>query len=59
MQTNKKIIIIGAGVNHDCIIGAHVHIAPGAVLSGGVAIGKCVISEQPQLSFRESKLRNV
>jgi acetyltransferase-like isoleucine patch superfamily enzyme len=26
-------------VDHDCQLGDHVHIAPGAVLSGGVRIG--------------------
>ena len=28
-----------SGVDHDCIIGAHTHIAPGVTLSGGVRIG--------------------
>ena len=28
-----------ASVDHDCVIGDHVHIAPGAVLGGGIAIG--------------------
>lgn len=28
-----------SSIDHDCVIGAHVHIAPGTVLSGGVAIG--------------------
>jgi len=29
-----------SAVDHDCIIGDHVHIAPGAILSGGVSIGE-------------------
>ncbi|GAB3414969.1 acetyltransferase [Massilia agilis] len=28
-----------ASVDHDCAVGAHVHIAPGAVLCGGVHVG--------------------
>ncbi len=28
-----------ASVDHDCRVGAHVHIAPGVVLSGGVQVG--------------------
>ena len=30
-----------ASVDHDCIIGAHTHIAPGVTVSGGVRIGQC------------------
>ena len=33
------IINSNASVDHDCEIGAHVHIAPGVTLSGGVKIG--------------------
>lgn len=29
-----------ASVDHDAVIGAHVHIAPGCVLSGGVVVGE-------------------
>lgn len=29
-----------ASVDHDCQIGAHVHLAPGVILSGGVRVGK-------------------
>jgi sugar O-acyltransferase (sialic acid O-acetyltransferase NeuD family) len=29
-----------ASIDHDCVIGAHTHIAPGATLSGGVRIGE-------------------
>ena len=29
-----------SSVDHDCIIGAHVHVAPGATLSGGVLVGE-------------------
>lgn len=35
----NAIINTRAAVDHDCWIGDHVHIAPGAVLSGGVTIG--------------------
>lgn len=34
------IINSGAIVEHDCIINEFVHLAPGAILSGGVSIGK-------------------
>lgn len=30
----------GARIDHDCHLAAHVHIAPGAVLSGGVRVGE-------------------
>lgn len=30
-----------SSIDHDCVIGAHTHVAPGAVLSGGVRVGKC------------------
>ncbi len=33
------IINTGARVDHDCIVRAHAHVAPGAVLSGGVEVG--------------------
>jgi len=33
------IINTGARVDHDCLIKAHAHVAPGAVLSGGVQLG--------------------
>ncbi|AEV70610.1 acetyltransferase [Acetivibrio clariflavus] len=36
---NCSIVNTGAIVEHDCIIGEFVHIAPGAVLSGGVKVG--------------------
>lgn len=29
-----------ASIDHDCVIGAHAHIAPGATLSGGVRVGE-------------------
>lgn len=29
-----------ASIDHDCIIGPHVHVAPGAVLCGGVRVGE-------------------
>lgn len=35
----NTIVNTSASVDHDCIIGNHVHIAPGVVLSGGVTIG--------------------
>ena len=34
------IINTGARVDHDCLIDAHAHIAPGVTLSGNVHIGK-------------------
>jgi sugar O-acyltransferase (sialic acid O-acetyltransferase NeuD family) len=34
------IINTNSSIDHDCIIGDHVHIAPGATLSGNVKIGK-------------------
>lgn len=36
---DNSIINTNASVDHDCVIGAHVHIAPGVTLSGGVAVG--------------------
>lgn len=33
------IVNTGARVDHDCVIGAHSHVAPGAVLCGGVRVG--------------------
>lgn len=35
----NSIINTNASVEHDCLIGAHVHIAPGVTLSGGVTVG--------------------
>jgi UDP-perosamine 4-acetyltransferase len=35
----NAIVNTRASVDHDCIIGDHVHIAPGVTLSGGVAVG--------------------
>ena len=34
----NSIVNTRASVDHDCVIGAHVHIAPGATLSGGVTV---------------------
>ncbi len=36
---DNSIINTNASVDHDCLIGAHVHIAPGVTLSGGVTVG--------------------
>ncbi len=36
----NAIINTNASVDHDCLIGAHVHIAPGVTLSGGVTVGE-------------------
>ena len=36
----NTIINTMASVDHDCIIGDHVHIAPGVTLSGGVTVGE-------------------
>lgn len=35
----NSIVNTNASIDHDCIIGRHVHIAPGATLCGGVSIG--------------------
>jgi sugar O-acyltransferase (sialic acid O-acetyltransferase NeuD family) len=35
---SNTILNTRAGVDHDCIIGAHVHVAPGATLCGGVQV---------------------
>lgn len=35
----NSIINTKASVDHDCVIGHHVHVAPGVTLSGGVSIG--------------------
>lgn len=35
----NAIINTHASVDHDCLVGEHVHIAPGATLSGGVTVG--------------------
>lgn len=37
---HNSIINTKVSINHDCRISAHVHIAPGATLSGGVWIGE-------------------
>jgi len=34
----NTIINTRAGIDHDCIIGSHVHIAPGATICGGVTV---------------------
>jgi UDP-perosamine 4-acetyltransferase len=47
----NAIVNTGAVIDHDCVVGAHVHIAPRAVLSGGVRVntgaligtGACII----------------
>ena len=36
---DNAIVNTRAVADHDCRIGAHVHLAPGAVLSGGVIVG--------------------
>jgi sugar O-acyltransferase (sialic acid O-acetyltransferase NeuD family) len=38
----NTIINTRAAVDHDCRIGAHVHLAPGVTLSGGVTVGEGV-----------------
>lgn len=37
----NSIINTRASVDHDCIIGDHVHISPGVTFSGGVTVGAC------------------
>lgn len=39
---DNAILNTGAIVDHDCYLGAHTHIAPGATLSGGVRAGEAV-----------------
>lgn len=36
----NAILNTGASLDHDCIVGAHSHIAPWAVLCGGVSVGE-------------------
>lgn len=36
----NSIVNTRASTDHDCIVGNHVHIAPGATLSGGVSVGE-------------------
>ncbi|BCJ87882.1 acetyltransferase [Effusibacillus dendaii] len=36
---NNTIVNTRASVDHDCVIGDHVHLAPGVTLSGGVKVG--------------------
>lgn len=36
---DNTIINTGTKVDHDCIIGAHVHLAPGVTISGNVKVG--------------------
>lgn len=38
----NTIINTKASVDHDCLIGAHVHLAPGVTVSGGVQVGEKV-----------------
>ncbi len=38
----NSIVNTNASVDHDCVIGDHVHLAPGVTLSGSVRIGDCV-----------------
>lgn len=35
----NTIVNTGAIIDHDCVLEAHVHVAPGAALSGGVKLG--------------------
>jgi len=35
----NAIVNTAASVDHDCMIGAHVHLAPGVILSGNVRVG--------------------
>lgn len=39
---NNSIINTGAQIDHDCQVGINNHIAPGAILSGGVTTGESV-----------------
>jgi UDP-perosamine 4-acetyltransferase len=36
----NSILNTNASVDHDCLIANHVHIAPGATLSGGIRVGE-------------------
>ena len=35
----NAIVNTNASVDHECLVGDHVHIAPGGVIAGGVRIG--------------------
>jgi sugar O-acyltransferase (sialic acid O-acetyltransferase NeuD family) len=35
----NTIVNTNSSIDHDCIVGAHCHVAPGAILSGSVVIG--------------------
>jgi UDP-perosamine 4-acetyltransferase len=39
----NSILNTNASVDHDCLIANHVHIAPGATLSGGIRVGESTI----------------
>ena len=48
LQINSKIgkhciINTNASIDHDCVIGDYVHIAPGSILCGNVTVGDCTI----------------
>lgn len=36
---NNSIINTRSSVDHDCVVGSHVHVAPGVTLSGGIKVG--------------------
>lgn len=38
----NTIVNTRASIDHDCVIGAHSHIAPGTILGGGVIVGEAV-----------------
>jgi sugar O-acyltransferase (sialic acid O-acetyltransferase NeuD family) len=38
--SENTIVNTRASIDHDCVIGAHCHVAPGATLSGGVRVGE-------------------
>ncbi len=38
----NSILNTRSSIDHDCVIGSHVHIAPGVILSGGVRVGSDV-----------------
>lgn len=42
IETNT-IINTGASIDHDCSVGAHSHVGPGAVVCGGVTLGQSTL----------------
>ena len=37
---DNAILNTACSIDHDCVIGAHAHVAPGVTLAGGVTVGE-------------------